>query len=290
MKRLLITGATGNVGMEVLRSLAVTPTDDVTVLAGVRDVARVQPQLRELPTVTPVRFDFADASTYEPALRGVTGVFLLLPAGLPDAPRRFGELVAAAQAAGVQHVVYMSVQGAEDMRLIPHHRIEKAVMQGGVPYTLLRPAYFMQNFNSTLRDDLVRRNLIYLPAGQARFTLIDVRDIGRVAAEVLRQPTAHAGQAYTLTGTESLTFGEMAVTLTQGLGRPIRYLSPNPLRFFLTKKRQGTATGFILIMILLHYLARFQRTAPTTDWVQRVTGQAPLTFAEYVRDYRAELS
>ncbi len=289
MKRILITGATGNVGETVLDSLQAMP-DVGPILAGVRDVTKDQARWHKYPRVTPVRFDFADESSFGPALRGVEGVFLLLPPGLSKAEERFRQLAAAAREAGVRHLVFMAVQGVENNSFLPHHKIEKQLAASGVPYTFLRPAYFMQNFNTTLRDDVVGRSQIYLPAGNARFVLIDVRDIGRVAAEVLRHPEAHANQAYALTAATPMTFGEMSAALTQGLGRPIRYLSPNPLRFFLTKKSQGVPVTFIMIMIMLHYLPRFQEQPPTTDWVQRITGHAPHSFAEYVHDYKKQLS
>lgn len=286
MQRILITGATGNVGLEVLAALQAQPNAPIDLVAGVRDPGGAATQLRQFPRVRPVQFDFADARTFGPALEGVEAVFLLLPPGLPDSAARFGQVVAAARTAGVGHLVFMSVQGAEKLRFIPHHKIELLLMNSGLPYTLLRPAYFMQNFNTTLRPDVVGRRQIFLPAGQARFTLIDARDIGRVAAEVLVRPASHAGQAYALTAAEALTFAEMSAQLSQGLGRPIPYISPSLLRFFLTKKRQGTPVSFILVMILLHYLPRFQKQPPVTDWVQRLTGHAPRTFREYVHDYR----
>lgn len=288
MNRILVTGATGNVGLEVLRSLQALPFEG-EVRAGVRDVQKARAQLSEFPGIEPVRFDFADPRTFGAALQGVESVFLLLPPGLPDAAVRFGQVVEAARAANVQHLVFMSVQGAETMRFIPHHKIEKVLTASGMPFTLLRPAYFMQNFNTTLRADVVGRSQVFLPAGHARFTLIDVRDIGRVAATVLRHPAPHAGQAYALTAEQALTFGEMAAQLTQGLGRPVPYKSPTLLRFFLTKKQQGVPTMFILVMIMLHYLPRFQKQPLITDWVRRLTGHAPHTFAQYVHDYRDEL-
>lgn len=287
MGSFLITGATGNVGLEVLRSLQAAGGGR-ELRAGVRDMA--QAQLSELSGVKPVRFDFADASSFGPALAGVEAVFLLLPPGLPDAEARFQQLVAAARAAGGPHLVFMSVQGAERNRFIPHHKLEKLLVASRLPYTFLRPAYFMQNFNTTLRKDVVERHRIFLPAGQARFTLIDVRDIGQVAAVVLQHPAPHAGQAYALTAAQPLTFEEMAAELSRGLGRPIRYESPNPLRFFLAKKQEGTPTAFVLVLIMLHYLPRFQRQPPVTDWVQRLTGHAPRTFAQYVHDYRSQLT
>lgn len=285
MKQILVTGATGNVGLEVIRALA--QRGDAQVRAGVRDVARSAAALAPYPAVQPVPFDFLNAATHAPALAGCDALFLLRPPQVTDA---FGDLIAAARHAGVQHIVFMSVQGAENNRFIPHHKTEELLKASGVPYTLLRPAYFMQNFTTTLRADLVERHQVFLPAGRARFTLIDVRDIGDVAAAVLTDPgTRHHGQAYALTAQYRLTFQQMADQLTAGLGTPIAYVSPSPWQFFWTKKREGVAPGFVLIMLLLHYLPRFAAEPPTTSAVADLTGHPPIEFAQFVADCRRQL-
>ena len=104
-------------------------------------------------------------------------MFLLRPPQLTD---DFGDFIARAGRGGWRHIVFLSVQGAENNRFIPHHKTEQLLICSGLAYTLLRPAYFMQNFTTTLRADLVERHRIFLPAGRARFTLIDVDDISRV--------------------------------------------------------------------------------------------------------------
>lgn len=186
--------------------------------------------------------------------------------------------------------MFLSVQGAERNRLIPHHKIELRLMASGVQYTLLRPAYFMQNFTSTLHDELVRRHRIFVPAGMARFTLVDVGDIARVAARVLTQPgTQHHGKAYTLTSQTPLNFQQIAGELTTGLGTPITYLSPGPWRFYRTLKRDGREPGLILVMLLLHMLPRLTATPPTTHTVAALTGRAPIEFAQFVAAHRDEL-
>ncbi|SFQ21802.1 NmrA family NAD(P)-binding protein [Hymenobacter arizonensis] len=285
MKRILVTGATGNVGLEVVRALHERP--DVLVLAGVRDVQRGAEALGAYPGVRLVPFDFADAATHDAALANCDSLFLLRPPQVTDA---FGGLIAKARQAGVGHIVFLSVQGAENNRFLPHHKTEQLLIAGGMPYTLLRPAYFMQNFTSTLRADLMEQHRIFLPAGKARFVLIDVRDIGDVAAIVLADPiTRHHNQAYTLTAQNRLTFQQMADQLTAGLGRPIAYESPSPWRFYRTKRREGLSRGFVLIMLLLHYLPRFTATPPISDAVSRITGRPPREFADFVADNRAQL-
>ncbi|MDP5140566.1 MAG: NmrA family NAD(P)-binding protein, partial [Spirosomaceae bacterium] len=90
-------------------------------------------------------------------------------------------------------------QGAEDNSVIPHHKIERLIIDSGISYTFLRPAYFMQNFTTTLRKELVENNRIFLPAGEAKFTLVDVQDVGKVAAETLLSSDKHVNIGYDLT-------------------------------------------------------------------------------------------
>ncbi|MCY7304869.1 MAG: NmrA family NAD(P)-binding protein [Rhodoferax sp.] len=260
MKRILVTGATGQVGSAVIAALRTF--DDIVVRAAVRDVTRAAVQWNGDAHVQPVVFNLVDRASQTAALADCDSLFLLRPPQIND---DFGDLIETAAQHGVTHIVFLSVQGAERNRFIPHHRIEQRLMSSGMPYTLLRPAYFMQNFTSTLHDDLAGRHRIFLPAGNARFTLVDVDDIGRVAARVLTQPgTRHHGQTYTLTSEVPLTFQQMAGQLTAGLGTPIRYQSPSPWHFYRTLRRDGREPGLILVMLLLHMLPRFTGTPPVT--------------------------
>jgi uncharacterized protein YbjT (DUF2867 family) len=285
VKRILVTGATGQVGSAVIAALR--QVDGIVVRAGVRDTTSLAAKWHDKARVQPVAFDFTDPTSQDAALADCDSLFLLRP---PQLTGDFGDLIARARDQGVGHIVFLSVQGAQNNRLIPHHKIEQRLITSGVPYTLLRPAYFMQNFTSTLHDELVRRHRIFLPAGHARFTLVDVDDIGRVAATVLTQAgTQHHAQAYTLTSQIPLTFEQMAEQLTAGLGTPISYESPNPWRFYRTLRHDGRERGLILVMLLLHILPRFTGTPPVTDTVAELTGQAPTEFAQFVEAHREGL-
>jgi len=173
--RILVTGATGQVGSAVVAALRAF--DGIVVRAAVRDVARAPATWSGDGRVQPVGFDFLDRASQDAALADCDSLFLLRP---PQVTGDFGDLIARARQHGVKHIVFLSVQGAERNGFIPHHKIERRLVSGGVPYTLLRPAYFMQNFTSTLHDELARRHRIFLPAGNARFTLVDVGDIALV--------------------------------------------------------------------------------------------------------------
>jgi len=285
MKRILVTGSTGQVGSAVIDALR--NFENILIREAVRDVDPATATQRSDTRMEKVRFDFLDGASQDAAMAGCDSLFLLRP---PQLTGDFSDVIARARRHGVKHIVFLSVQGAEHNRFIPHHRIERALMSGGVPYTLLRPAYFMQNFTSTLRDELARRHRIFLPAGNARFTLVDVDDIARVAASVLAADSdQHHGKAYTLTSQAPLTFQEMADQLSTCLQIPISYVSPNFWRFYRTLRRDGKKPGLILVMLLLHVLPRFTGTPPVTNTIAEVTGQAPNEFAAFVASHRIEL-
>lgn len=286
--KVLITGATGNVGMEVIKSLQ-NMNHTLDLYAGVRDLNADKPKFANL-NIKVVAFDFQDTTAYQTALREVDVLFLLRPSQISAVEKYFKPLIQACQATGLKHIVFLSVQGVEKSKTIPHHKIEKLIVDSGIPYTFLRPAYFMQNFITTLRKDLVNNKQIYVPAGHAKFTLIDVRGIGAVAATILTNLSHHINKAYDLTSNEKMTFQEMAVMLSRKLGTEIQYKSPNLLRFFLTKRKEKISAMFILVMIMLHYLPRFQAEPATTDWVAKITHRPPTTFEQFIQDHKSLLT
>jgi len=286
--KVLITGATGNVGMEVIKSLQnMVHTHDV--YAGVRNLDTDKIKFANLNVKVSV-FDFLDVTSYHSALHKVDVLFLLRPPQISGIEKYFKPLIQTCQATGVKHIVFLSVQGVENSKIIPHHKIEKLIADSGIPYTFLRPAYFMQNFTTTLRKDLVKNKQIFLPAGNAKFTLIDVRDIGAVAAAILTNLAPHINKAYDLTCTEKMTFQEMAMTLSKTLGTKIQFKSPNLISFFLTKRKENIPAMFILVMIMLHYLPRFQAEPATTDWVEKIIHRQPITFEQFIQDHKSSLT
>lgn len=282
MTKVLITGATGNVGLEVVKSLQKID-HKLAIYAGVRDIVADKIRLADCK-VNFLQFDFTDAKTYKSALNGCDILFLLRPPQISEVERYFKPIIDTCKVKGVKQIVFLSVQGVEKSKIIPHHKIEKLIVDSKIPYTFLRPAYFMQNFTITLRDDLVKKKRIYLPAGNAKFTLIDVRDIGNVAASILTDISSHINKSYELTCNEKLTFLEMSRTLSMRLGCEIEYKSPNLINFFLTKSREKIPPMFILVMIMLHYFPRFQKEPEITDWVKKITNKEPITFEQFIND------
>jgi uncharacterized protein YbjT (DUF2867 family) len=285
--QILITGATGNVGFETIKALLKMGYDGI-IVAGVRDMEKEKTKFQGME-VKLVSFDFEKPETFSEALQGISVLFLLRPPQISDAKKYFLPLVDVAKIAQIEHIVFLSVQGADKNSFIPHHKIEQIIIQSRIPYTFMRPAYFMQNFLTTLKIDLVEKNEIYLPAGKAKFTIVDLVNVGEVGAKILSEPHKHINQAYVLTNDEKLNFGEMANQLTEELGKKIRFRSPNLISFFIRKKKEETPTVFILIMIMLHFLPRFQATPQNSTAIKDITQNKPLSFREFVRREKAAL-
>ncbi|SFE79798.1 NmrA family NAD(P)-binding protein [Flavobacterium xueshanense] len=288
MTKVLITGATGNVGTEVIKSLQ-NIDHQLDIYAGVRNLNEDRLKLSNYK-VNFSLFDFTDVETYKTALNGCEILFLLRPPQISEVEKYFKPIIDTCKKNGVKHIVFLSVQGVEKSKMIPHHKIEKLIVDSKIPYTFLRPAYFMQNFTTTLHKDLVNKKRIYLPAGNAKFTLVDVRDIGAVSATILTNISEHINKSYELTCNVKLTFLEMARILSDILGIDIQYISPNLISFFLTKRKEKIPTMFILVMIMLHYFPRFQKEPETTYWVQKIANRQPTTFEQFINDNKKALT
>lgn len=279
-RKILITGATGNVGFETIKAL-LRIKSDLKIVAGVRDPEKEKDKFNG-KSIDLVTFDFKKEETFEIALKGISLVFLLRPPQISDAKKYFQPFINAAKFSEVQHIVFLSVQGADTNSVIPHHKIENIILKSGIPFTFLRPAYFMQNFLTTLNKDLVERNEIYLPAGRAKFTLVDLLDVGMVGAIILDNPQKHLNKSYALTNNELLTFGEMADQLTEVLGKKITFRSPNLISFFIRKKKEKTPLVYILVMIMLHFLPRFKDYPKSSQAIDFILGEQSKSFKEFI--------
>jgi uncharacterized protein YbjT (DUF2867 family) len=269
MKNILITGATGNVGMALIKAL-VELNNAFEIYAGIRDLEKDKLALSGFQLKT-THFDFNDINTFKPALEHCDILFLLRPPQISEVTKIFKPLIETAIQCTVKHIVFISVQGVEKSKIIPHHKIEKLIVDSKINYTFLRPAYFMQNFTTTLRKDLLLNKRIFLPAGKAKFTIVDIADIGKVAAKIISDTDNYVNKSYELTNHEKLSFSEMAKKLSKGLKTNIKYDSPNLFKFFIVKRKDKMPGTLILVMIMLHYLPRFQREPETTDWVNKIT-------------------
>lgn len=278
--KILVTGALGNVGAEIVKRLQATGSPFRAA-----DLSAEKVRERFGDSVEAVDFDFSKEETYRAAFEGVEKMFLMRPPQISDVKGVILPALDAAQAAGVRHVVFLSLIGIERVKFVPHYKVEEYLVNSPMTWTFLRASFFMQNLNTTHRQEIRERDEIFVPVGGARTSFIDARDIAAVAAVTLRQP-GHENKKYDLTGSEALDYWQAAGVLSETLGRKITYRNPSALEFFASHLRRGTPLSAAMVMTGLYLSTRNGMAEPVTGEVERITGQKPISFRQFAQDYR----
>ena len=280
MSAVFVTGATGIVGSAVVDHLLQRGED---VVAAVHTDASAD----RVPTGAQARvFDFAAApGRLRAALAGTDRLFLMRPPAIADVEKYLFPLIEAAKDAGVRQVVFLSLQGVQANRATPHHAVEAYLRRGAAPYTFLRPNFFMQNLATTYAERIRDHGEIFVPAGRSRTAFIDARDIGRVAAAVFTQP-GHQRRAYTLSGEQSLSYSDVAHTMTTVLGREISYTRPSETQYLAALASGGATEDYLAVQKMIHRVVRMNISAFPNRVVRRLTGVPATTLAEFVGDHR----
>jgi uncharacterized protein YbjT (DUF2867 family) len=219
MNRILVTGATGNVGTHVVQELL---GRGANVRAFVRDP---QAAAARLGAVEPAVGDFDDAASVGRALAGVSRVYLCAA----DGPRKVAQetaMIDAAAAAGVERIVKLSAMHADPASPLPafrwHGEIEAHLHRSGVPAVVLQPAFFMANL-LMVAAGVAQTGILAAPTAGRRIAMIDIRDVAAAAAAVLLADEP-AARTYTLTGPAAITFAEVAEALSKATGRDVTAL------------------------------------------------------------------
>jgi uncharacterized protein YbjT (DUF2867 family) len=278
-KTILVTGATGTVGAQVLREL--TGKEGIKIVAAVRDLARAGSVAG--PNVEAVLFDYDKPETLAPACAGVDAIFMVAPF-TPNGVEQSKVLIDTAKKAGVKQIVKLGViRTVGDITIGRWHAaIDEALKSSGIAWTILLPGPFMQNFveTSAPRPD----GNIYAPVGKAKASFIDVRDIAAVAAKALTEP-GHEGKEYTLTGRQELDYEEIADMISHFAGRKITYVDVPE-----AAARQGMLAAkmpewMVNVIIELNAWSKANGGSEITTTVQDVLGRAPKTFYQFAQDY-----
>lgn len=274
-----VTGGTGNVGREVVRAL-------VAVGAPVRMAVHRSAWVTPPSGVTAVELDFRRPATFAPALKGVRRLFLMRPNPVLAVKSTLNRLLDAAAEAGVEFCAFLSVAGADRNRFVPHHAVEQHLRDSRIQWTMLRPAFFAQNLSGPYRKDIID-GTIFLPAGSGRVTYVDAYDIGDVAARVLLDPKEHVGQAYHLTGKDSLTFHELAALLTEELARPVTYHPASLVEYWRHCNRRGYGLVESLAYTGIHASLRGGSGAATDLTLGNLLQRSPRTVRQFIAEHRA---
>jgi uncharacterized protein YbjT (DUF2867 family) len=284
---ILVTGATGTVGRNVVEQLVKRGAD---VRALVRDPAKA-----DFPAgVNAVKGDLLDVDSLRSAFSGVSTLFLLNGV-VPDEFTQALIALNVAREAGVERLVYLSVIHSDVYVNVPHFAgkfgVERMIEQMGFNATILRPAYFMNN-ELTIKDVVTGYGIYPMPIGSKGLAMIDARDIGEIAAvELVRRETASAPLPLTrinLVGPDTLTGADVAAIWTQVLGRPIAYPGDDTAGFE-KNLRQFMPSWMAFDMRLMSERFITDGMIPEAGDVERLTTLLGRPLRSY-RDFVAEIT
>ena len=276
----LVTGATGNTGRALVDALTRRG-------APVRAMVRSGADRGKLPAGVPaVVADFDDPESIAAALTGAERAYLVTPSSeqAEDQQRRFADQAAKA---GLGHLVVLSQLGAEEgspVRFLRYHAaVEQHVRDFGIPYTFLRPNLFFQGL-LTVAGSIAAEGRLYAPIGDAKVSAVDVRDIAAVAVAVLTGQ-GHEGQTYEITGPEALSYHDVAATLSQVLGKPVRYIDVPPQAALESMRKAGMPEWNAAAVTEIYGAFATGAFAHTTNVMAQVTGRPPTRFEQFARDH-----
>ncbi|MEU8824919.1 NAD(P)H-binding protein [Streptomyces sp. NPDC048636] len=266
LSRVLVLGGTGKTGSRVATALRR------------RDLSPAVASRRG-----PVRFDWADRSTWEPALAGNEAVYVVDSQG-PDASAEVGDFAAAAARARVRRLVLLSGRPYGEIAGDGWLATEKAIQASSLDWTILRPTWFAQNFTElpeffgTLWSGAGE---LRMPTGEGRDAFIDLEDLADVAATALTEE-GHAGRTYVLSGARSLSLGQAVAEIAEASGRPLRFVPVTEDAYRAELIAAGHPDPFVDGLIELFRHIREERGAEPVDGVREVLGRAPRDFTDYV--------
>jgi uncharacterized protein YbjT (DUF2867 family) len=275
---ILITGASGNVGREVLKQIVAT---GAKVRAAFQSVGKAAVAPSGVDIVT---MDYNQPQTLQTALKGVDRVFLVGPP-TPNLTALERKAVDEIKQSGTRYIVKLSAMGGRGA-IFPrqHADSEDCIKPSGLTYTFLRPNGFMQNFINYNASTINTQNAFYGSQGEGQVSHIDIRDIAAVAVKTLTED-GHQGKAYTLTGPEALSNASVAEILSDDTGREIKYVDLPAEQFKQALVGAGLTEWSADALVDLHQFYRAGGVSAVTGDVEQLLGRKPISFEQFSRDY-----
>lgn len=285
MENILVLGATGNIGLPLISYLAKQP--EVQIIAGSHNPQKAQQRLNDFGNSEVRHFDFLDPKTFSSAFDGVTKVFFVRPPQLANPQKDMLPFLEFAKEKQIKQIVFVSLLGVEKNPMTPHHKIEQMILKLKIPYTFIRPSFFMQNLDTTHKFDIKEHHELFIPAGNSRTSFIDTRDIGEIAGITLLNDD-YLNKKLNITGPAALSYSEIAKIMTKVLGVKITYSKPNLLKFRKVMIQRGIKKEFVNVMVMLYLITQLGNAKDVTDTAKEVLGHEPKSIQKYIADYRNE--
>lgn len=271
----LVVGASGSVGTELVKILKsqghkVRTTTSKTVSSTNGEKVRV---------------NLATGEGIRAAFENVDKAFFLSPPGYADQHAMLSPLIQEAKRRGLKKVVLMTAMGANAVETSPFRRAELELEKSGLNYNIIRPNWFLQNFNTFWIQGILEQNKILLPAGSAKVSFIDVRDIASVAAKLLTTDDKN-NQAFDLAGLSAVTHIEVAEAISAATGKKVVYheITPEELKGGLLSA--GLPKDYVDFMIMIFGFLKEGYNAGENSNVESILGSKPIGLKQYVEDYK----
>lgn len=274
MSQILIIGASGTVGTELVKNLK-AKGHHVHRATSKKNVEADQ-----------VHLNLLTQEGVTEALKGIEKVFMLAPPGHVNQNELLNPVIDKAKAAGVQKIVLMTAMGANAVETAPFRQVEIKLEKSGLNYNIIRPNWFMQNFNTFWIHGINTQGKIFLPVEQAKGSFIDARDIAAVAAELLHTDKFN-NLDFDLTGRDVLNHDEVAAILSKTTGRRITYQNITPGAMLEGLLGAGLPRPYSEFLLMILEFFRLGYSERTTDSVEKITGRKPIRFEQYAQDYKA---
>jgi NAD(P)H dehydrogenase (quinone) len=283
--RVLVMGATGQVGSAVINQLKANPSIDV--IAAARNVAKAQ--TLEVPVV---HLDLDDIDTFAAALDKVDRLFMATGYTV-DMLRQSKDLVNQAVRAGVKLIVHLGACGDDDTRVAHygwHQFIERYIEWSTIAFVHLRPEIFMQNLLGYGGERYVNEGVIRHYVGAARLSWVDCDDVAAVAAQCLVSPETHVGSTYRL-GYDAKTYEDIAQIMAETLGKPFRYEARPPSEFLSHVLAAGAEPAYMKCVFdsYTDFTNGFALGADEVfDNFPAIVGRQPRLLPDFIRDHAAQ--
>lgn len=278
MKNLiLVVGGSGTVGSEITKIL--TNAGHAVRTTTSRALSKTPQHSSQ------VKVNLTTGEGITQAFEGVERAFFLSPAGYADQYKTLSPLIQEAKRRGLKKVVLMTAMGANAVETAPLRRAEIDLEKSGLAYNIIRPNWFLQNFNSFWVHGINSQGQILVPGGDAQVSFIDTRDISAVAAKLLIDDSRN-NRDFDLTGGEAVTHAQVAAALSQAAGKTIGYTSVAPAPFKAGLLQAGLPEDYSDFLLLIFGLLREGYSARVTDNVSQFLGREPFQLNQYAQDFR----
>lgn len=288
--RILITGATGQVGGKTLQILL--KNNEVTVVAAVRTAEKAK--IFEEQGIETAILDFDNAHTHLPAFEGIDAMFMVTGYTV-DMLAQSKVMADNAKKADIKHMVHLGACGPDDATVghwVWHQLVERYIEWLGFSFTHLRPQDFMQNLLSYGSDKATKGGIINGYIGDASLSWVDADDVAKVAAVTLSQPELHNGKTYRLSA-DAKTFYEIADLMNSIVGKPFKYEPLSPQTFIQKMRENGAEMAYMNCVgehWKMHANGEIPGASDTFENILKVTGEESMKWVDFIKKHKADLN